>query len=58
MVVFSVVAIICAAGWLCNRMGCMALIMYIQGKDYTLPTDEELKACMTEVVRRMFRVRH
>lgn len=54
-IVFAVVAMVCGVGWLCYWLSTASLIMYIIGKEYTLPTDEEWKACMDEVVRRKFK---
>lgn len=51
-IVFAVAAVICGIGWLCYWVSTAALIMYMIGKEYTLPTDEELRACTAEVIRR------
>lgn len=50
---FAVIAVICAFGWLNRWVGCAALAMYIASKEYTPPTDEELRACLAEVWRRV-----
>lgn len=56
IIIFAVAAIICAIGWLCYWVSTAALIMYMIRKNYTLPTDPELKACMAEVVRNKFKI--
>lgn len=50
--VFALTTIVCGIGWLCYWVSCAALFMYMIAKEYTLPTDEELKACMVEVIKR------
>lgn len=49
--------IILGFGWL-NQWVCSAsLIMYMQGKEYTLPTERESKACLTEVWLRVLKIK-
>lgn len=47
-VILIVVAVVCAFNWLVRHVCCKALIMYIQKKYGTPPSDEEMKACLTE----------
>ena len=51
----SAVAVVCAIGrfkaWLSRTVVCM----HMAAKDYTLPTDEELRAYVEEILRRTFR---
>ena len=50
-IALAICCICCIAFWL----GMMSLSMYMIAKEYTLPTEEESKACMIEVLRRTFR---
>lgn len=55
MIVFLIAAVvICGFGWFLQSVAVRALILYMLGKGYTLPTKEESKACCDVVVRRMF----
>lgn len=56
-VIFAIAAIACGIGWFCCWVSCAAMIMYMIGKGYTLPTDEEQGACIKEVLLRTFRIR-
>lgn len=56
-IVFAIAAAICAIGWLCYWISCAAMLMYMIGKGYTLPTDEEQRACIREVAIRTFRLK-
>ena len=51
--VLGVVAVICAAGWLVNRVNTMALLWYLQEKNYPFPTNEDLKKGSKYVVEHM-----
>ena len=53
--ILAVTTVICAVGWLNRWVCCTAWIMYVVGKDYTLPTDEELRACLMEVWKRILK---
>lgn len=46
--------VICALGWITRYISNMALIYYIALKNYKLPSDEDMKACSAEVVKRLF----
>ena len=46
--ILAAAALVCAFGWLNRCVCCASLLMYMQGKGYTLPTEEESKACLTE----------
>ena len=52
--IFDAAAIICGLGWLREAIGLRAILLYMHGKRYTPPTEEELKACCRVAVRRMF----
>lgn len=56
-VILAIIAVVCAIKWFCYRVSFAALHMYILAKEYTPPTEEELKACMLEVVRRTLRIK-
>lgn len=53
--ILSIALILCSIGCLVFWLGMMSLTMYMIAKEYTLPTEEESKACMKEVLRRSFR---
>lgn len=57
-VIFAIIAIVCAIGWLCYWVSFAALYMYILAKEYTPPTEEELKVCISEVVKRTLKLKH
>ena len=52
VIIFAIIAVVCAVKWLCYYVSFAALYMYLLGKEYTPPTEEELKACIREVVRK------
>lgn len=53
-VFWAVVAGYCAMKWLSYRVGYMAILLWIEGKEYTPPSSSEMDACIREVVRRTF----
>lgn len=48
---------VCGFGWLNQRVCCTALIFYIQEKNGTLPSDEEMKVCLTEAWMKTLRIK-
>lgn len=48
-IVLGIVAVVCAIGWLVNRINSMILIWYLQEKNVPMPTNEELKRGSTYV---------
>lgn len=56
IIVFAVAAAICGIGWLSYWLCTASLVMYMIGKEYTLPTDEEWRACMIEVIKRKIKL--
>lgn len=53
--IFGITAIVCAVGWFCYWLSTAMLIMYMLAKGYTLPTEEESKACMIAILRKLFK---
>lgn len=49
-VFFMLTTCICGFGWLVTQIGAAALVKYMYEKNYTPPTNEELKACCKDVV--------
>lgn len=49
-IVQLVIILICAAGWFFNKLAVKILLCFMKEKNYTLPTDAELKACSHKVV--------
>lgn len=54
LIVLIVIAAICGFGWLRNRIGLKAMIVYLLAKEYVPPTDAELHVCCEEAIKRMF----
>ena len=54
-VVLIVLFLVCANGWFRYWLGCASLALFIAGKEYTPPTDEELEACKAEVLKRILK---
>lgn len=50
-IILSVALIICAAGWHIRYISYMALLYYIEKKDYEFPSEEEIKECTAYVTR-------
>ena len=48
----AVITIVCGIGWLTADISVKALIRYMEIKEYTLPTAEDVAACTRWVVRR------
>ncbi len=57
-VILLILTAVCAIGWLCYWVSFAALTMYMIGKEYTLPSDSEIRECMKEVVLRLFKLKH
>ena len=45
----------CAIEWASLYVGNLVLLHYMTTKNYTLPSDQELKACSAYVVRKLIR---
>lgn len=56
-IILAVTTAICAIGWLNRWVCCAALVMYIAGKNYTLPSEEETRACCTEVWNHLLHIK-
>lgn len=41
--IFAAAALLCAGGWLVERISLLALVWYIQGKKMPLPSREEMR---------------
>lgn len=52
--ILVIIAAVCGIKWFFSWVGGRAIVLYMLGKGYTPPTDEELKACVMEVLRRTF----
>lgn len=55
LLVVSIVAVVCAVGWFKAWLSRTVVCMHMAAKEYTLPTDEELRAYVEEILRRTFR---
>ena len=48
--ILVIIAAVCGIGWFLSWVGGRAIILYMLGKNYAPPTDEELKACVNAVI--------
>lgn len=48
--ILGVASVVCAGGWLGNKLALYGVIQYIKEKDYTPPTPVELRACIRKIV--------
>ena len=48
---------ICAIGWLNRYVCCVALVLYMKQKNYTPPSDAEMRACSEETIRNLLKLR-
>lgn len=48
--------IISSVGWLVYSIGSAALAKYIRDKGYKPPSDEEMKACCTYVIKKKLHI--
>lgn len=54
-VIFAIMTIICAIGWLVSHVGVLALTYYIMKNGYPEPSGNELVECTRWVVKKMFK---
>ena len=54
-VILSVVSVIFGIGWIKYKLAALTFSYYIQKKQHTIPTDDELKECTEFVVRNMIK---
>lgn len=52
-----IATIVCAIGWLKNRISTLAIIYYITKKGYKMPTYSDLAECSQWVVKKMFKLK-
>lgn len=50
--IFAVLAIFFAINFAISKIGSKALLLYMQKKELTPPSGEELRACVQELLRR------
>jgi len=55
-VFFVATTVVASAGWFCYWVGSAALAKYMTDKGYTPPSDEEMKACCTYVLKKKFHI--
>ena len=53
-VIAILVAGYCALKWLIYQICYLAVLLWIEGKEYTLPSGSEMEACIREVTKRLF----
>lgn len=53
--ILGLLAAICAAGWLLQRISTMSLLWYLQEKNCPFPSSEEMKKGSRYVAEHMFR---
>lgn len=51
IVLLAFALILCASKWLAYWTSSAALLLYIQKKGYTLPSDEEMKMCTNVAIQ-------
>lgn len=49
--------IVASVGWLCYWVGSAALAKYMIDKGYMPPSDDEMKACSTYVLKKLLHIR-
>lgn len=50
-VILAISTAVCAARWVGSDLAVGACMYYMKKKGYTLPSQEEIRACIKEVVR-------
>lgn len=55
-IIFMIATIVCALGWLKNRISTLTIIYYITKNGYKMPTDSDLAECSQWVVKKMLKV--
>lgn len=56
-IVFFFTTIVSSVGWLCYWVASAALTKYIKDKGYAPPSDEEMKACCSYVLKKLLHVK-
>ncbi len=49
-----ILVIVCAMGWLLRWVSCVALLLYMESRNYQKPTNEEMKFFSAVVWKRLF----
>ena len=55
--IFIITTAVCAFGWFFSWVSVAAMIKWISIKGYAYPTDEEIRTCAFDVLRRLFRIK-
>ena len=53
-ILLAIAAAVCAIGWISTRISVMAILRYLDVKGYTLPSEEETRACARWAARKTF----
>lgn len=53
--VLCISSAVCFIGWIKNKIGLLTLSAYIVKKQYTPPTEDEIKACTAYVVKNLLK---
>lgn len=53
----GVAAVVCAIGWLKNRLALLTILYYIMWKELPAPSDEQIKHCTKKVVQKILRIK-
>lgn len=52
-IIFIILTIVCAMGWLLRFVSCLALLLYMESRDYEKPTDGDMRFFSTLVWDRL-----
>ena len=53
----GVAAVVCAIGWLKNRLALLSILYYIMWAELPEPSDEEIKYCAKKVAQRVLHIK-
>ncbi len=56
-IILAMAVIVCAIGWLKNRISVLTLLYYLTKKGYTMPNDNEMAECSQWVIKKMLKVK-
>lgn len=53
-ILFFATTVICAIGWINRYLSCMAILYYLEKREYRMPNEQEIKEATLNIISHLF----